>query len=246
MLFSVEFIMKYIISSVLIVLFLSSLVEAKSDKQIVAEASEWAKAEINNLSLNPEIFLKFNSNSEEKQKDVSTFKQMLKKDVVFCSESLLDKFNNKLAFVATKYPILGLNYICYESELPSTGFYNQSLLVVSSQTIQSLTDEEFLSVVGHELGHTFFTDEMSKAILQNDYETPKLIELKCDVIALALLKHNKIKSGETIFISALNKHTELLQNAKYNKKSYISDCERIKFIGRISEILDGFNINKDK
>ena len=209
-----------------------------NNQHLIAEAIDWSRQESENLHSDPLVFLKFSSDAKEKRLDFLTFTKMLKKDVELCSRESLKLFNEKLGFAAGKYPILDLNYLCYESEYPGIGFYNRSLLVVSSKTVEILTDEEFLGAVGHELGHSFFVEEMSHAILEKDFAAQKLIELKCDIIGLALLKYGGVKNGNSVYISVLNKYDELLKNVVCKKDSYVSKDERVAFIEAVSLITD--------
>lgn len=223
---------------VLLTTFTGNLL-AKTDSEIVEEAAVWIRKESDKLKQRPADFIKIEANSKVKAKDYDTFKKMLKPETTLCSENTLVIFNRKLEVAVKVLPIINLNFFCYESEFPGIGFYNKSLLVVSNKSLELLTDDEFVAALGHELGHTSFTNEVVAAAEKKNFEKLKLIELKCDVIAVALLRKVGFVNGEELLVDALKKIFN--SGETFHKDHYISQQERLRFIETVPELL-GFTI----
>jgi len=79
-----------------------------------------------------------------------------------------------------------LEVIFYESDYPATALGNQSLLLISSKSLE-LSDAEFFAALAHELGHLYFFEMMHCALEKKDFEQIRLIESSCDAVALVLL-----------------------------------------------------------
>jgi Zn-dependent protease with chaperone function len=76
---------------------------------------------------------------------------------------------------------------------PTAQLWRGCVLVLSDSLAAELQDAELIGVMTHELGHSYFEDEMVLAQSNNDPATMRLIELKCDAVAmlsLSLLDHN--------------------------------------------------------
>lgn len=62
------------------------------------------------------------------------------------------------------------------------------VLVLSAGLVNALSDAELSGIIAHELGHSYFMDEMAVAQQAHDSRTMKTIELKCDAVAILSLK----------------------------------------------------------
>lgn len=193
--------------------------------EIQTEVNKWVGSESKQLKANPLSFIKIEENLKTKRNDFEKFKSMMKKDINLCTEKSLNLLNNKLITASEYLPLGEINYICYESDNPGIGFYNQSLLVISSKSLELLTDLEFIGLTGHELAHSYFVEDYEKATLKKEKETLHSIELKCDIITLALMNYNKIPSES--FFSGLKKHTALLDKIS-NNEDFTS--ERVSYL----------------
>jgi len=69
-----------------------------------------------------------------------------------------------------------------------------------------LTDDEVAALVAHEIGHLYFAEALGKARKGKNDRLARVIELKCDLVALITLSALKIKSST--LISAVKKLTE--------------------------------------
>lgn len=62
------------------------------------------------------------------------------------------------------------------------------VLVLSAGLVNALSDAELRGIIAHELGHSYFMDEMTVARQARDCRTMKTVELKCDAVAILSLK----------------------------------------------------------
>ena len=60
--------------------------------------------------------------------------------------------------------------------------------MLSDSLVCALSDAELSGAIAHELGHSYFMDEMAVAQQARDYRTMKTVELKCDGVAILTLK----------------------------------------------------------
>ncbi len=62
------------------------------------------------------------------------------------------------------------------------------VLVISDSLAAPLYDEELMGIVAHEMAHSYFMDEMCAAQRAKDHLVMRVIELKCDAVAILSLK----------------------------------------------------------
>jgi Zn-dependent protease with chaperone function len=62
------------------------------------------------------------------------------------------------------------------------------VLVLSVGLVDALSDAELSGIIAHELGHSYFMDEMTVARQARDSSAMKTVELKCDAVAILSLK----------------------------------------------------------
>jgi hypothetical protein len=62
------------------------------------------------------------------------------------------------------------------------------VLVISDALAAPLDDDELAGIVAHEMGHAYFMIEISNARKRGDRQAMKIVELKCDAVAMLSLK----------------------------------------------------------
>ena len=81
----------------------------------------------------------------------------------------------------------------FENEMPTAQIWRGCVLLVSTGLVEPLYDAELAGIFAHELSHAYFEDEMATAQRQRDAQAMRVVELKCDAVAILsvkLLGHN--------------------------------------------------------
>jgi hypothetical protein len=73
-------------------------------------------------------------------------------------------------------------------EMPQARLWHGCVLVLSVGLVKVLSDAALSGIIAHELGHSYFMDEMAVARQARDSRTMKAVELKCDAMAILSLK----------------------------------------------------------
>lgn len=106
----------------------------------------------------------------------------------------------------------------FTHELPTAQTWRGAVLLVSSSLVEALYDGELAGVLAHELSHAYFEDEMAVAQREHDTRAMRIVELKCDGVAIVSV-----------------------QLLGYNPTSYLSGLQRLqqmtKRLGRSSSVL---------
>jgi Zn-dependent protease with chaperone function len=73
-------------------------------------------------------------------------------------------------------------------ETAQARLWHGCVLVLSAGLVNALSDAELSGIIAHELGHSYFMDEMAVAQQARDSRTMRTVELKCDAVAILSLK----------------------------------------------------------
>src|SRR5215211_6729696 len=76
----------------------------------------------------------------------------------------------------------------YHRERPLAFVWRGCVLVISDSLAKFLTDEELAGVIAHEVGHAYFMDETLAAQRNGKEPVMRVVELKCDAVAMLTLK----------------------------------------------------------
>lgn len=76
----------------------------------------------------------------------------------------------------------------YRNELPSAMLWRGCVVAVSDGLAEPLYDDELAGAFAHELGHSYFEDEMAEGRRAQNAFAMRVIELKCDGVAILSLK----------------------------------------------------------
>ena len=76
----------------------------------------------------------------------------------------------------------------FHDDVPLSVLWRDCVLAISDGLAEPLYDEELASIISHELGHSYFMDEMAAAQKKRDAQAMRVVELKCDAVALLSLK----------------------------------------------------------
>jgi hypothetical protein len=81
-----------------------------------------------------------------------------------------------------------IDLFLFQSEIPSAMLWRGCVLVLSDGLADPLYDGELAGIIAHELGHSYFEDEMAAAYRAKDARAMRVVELKCDAVAILSLK----------------------------------------------------------
>jgi hypothetical protein len=76
----------------------------------------------------------------------------------------------------------------HEDHVPKAMVWQRCILIISDSLAHELNDEELAGIVAHEMGHAYFMIEIIKARNYGDMQAMKIVELKCDAVAMLSLK----------------------------------------------------------
>ena len=76
----------------------------------------------------------------------------------------------------------------YRNDLPSAMLWRGCVVAVSDGLAEPLYDDELAGVLSHELSHSYFEDEMAEERRAQNAFAMRVIELKCDGVAILSLK----------------------------------------------------------
>jgi len=133
----------------------------------------------------------------------------------------------------------------YQSNTPRAALWMGCVLILSDSLVALLYDADLMGIVAHELAHSYFMDEMVAAQKTNDERGMKVIELKCDAVAMLLLK--LLGSNPTYHIRGVKMIVNRIPNNSFSGVPYIqssyelrthpSVVERVQFSDRFQKLL---------
>jgi predicted Zn-dependent protease len=124
----------------------------------------------------------------------------------------------------------------FHDDVPKAMLWRECVLVISDGLADPLYDEELAGIISHELGHSYFVDEMAAAQQTRDARTMRLVELKCDAVAILSLKLMGYKP--TSYLKGLqraqiiNKRMSLTSLSRSTFRSHPDEVERAQFAQR--------------
>lgn len=81
-----------------------------------------------------------------------------------------------------------LDLFLFKDDVPSAVLWRGCVLVISDGLADPLYDSKLAGIFAHELGHSYFEDEMAAAQRAKDALAMRVVELKCDAVAILSLK----------------------------------------------------------
>jgi hypothetical protein len=93
--------------------------------------------------------------------------------------------------------------VVFDHKLPTVFTWKETFITFSTSAMDVLTDDEIAALIAHEIGHLYFAGALAQAREQKNDRAARVIELKCDLIALVTLSKLNIKPSN--LISAVKK-----------------------------------------
>ena len=124
------------------------------------------------------------------------------------------------------------------------------VLVLSDSLARALEDEELAGLVAHELGHSYFMHESVAAHRAQDYGALRVVELKCDAVAMLSLRLLGVDSDRHLKgvqkVMSLNNKEQLFSDIRHEvrtgdeKKTHPTFVERARFAQSFIKMLVTF------
>lgn len=124
----------------------------------------------------------------------------------------------------------------FHDDIPTAKLWRGAVLLISDGLAELLSDAEMIGVLAHELGHSYFEDEMAAAQRQKDTQAMKVIELKCDAVAIISLK--LLGQEPTVYMGGLKRMKEILRRKSLSGgivQSHPALVEREQFLVSLSK-----------
>ena len=93
--------------------------------------------------------------------------------------------------------------VVFDHAVPTVFTWKETFIIFSSTALNLLTDGEITALIAHEIGHLYFAEAIEAARIAGDDPQTRIIELKCDLVALTTLTELKIEPAN--LISAIRK-----------------------------------------
>lgn len=93
--------------------------------------------------------------------------------------------------------------VVFNSAVPTVFTWKETFVTFSSGALDLLTDAEVTALIAHEIGHLYFAEALAAAFAEGDERQARLIELKCDLVALTTL--TELKSEVSNLSKAIKK-----------------------------------------
>jgi hypothetical protein len=125
----------------------------------------------------------------------------------------------------------------YRDHLPTAMVWMGCVLVISDALADHLSDNELAGIVAHEMAHAYFMSETIKARKHGDGQAMRIVELKCDAVAMLTLKLMGRDAAD--YPKALRRITDITRRDGYARinPSHPSIDERTEFAQRFIKLL---------
>ncbi len=126
----------------------------------------------------------------------------------------------------------------YQDKIPQGMLFRECVLVLSDSLAGTLKDDELIGIVGHELAHAYFMDEMVAARKGQDGRAMRAVELECDAVAMITLR--VMGKDPKQVLKGLQRITVMSKSKSYQSSSYWMHpqiAEREEFAQRFIQLL---------
>jgi len=125
----------------------------------------------------------------------------------------------------------------HHDDFPSASVWMGCVLFISDALANTLRDDELAGIVAHEMAHAYFMVEIRKARKNSDQLAMRVIELKCDAVAMLTLK--LLGHDPADYLRALCRMNDITKRNGYTIDfwSHPSIGERSQFAQRFIKLL---------
>src|SRR5262245_30580507 len=118
-----------------------------------------------------------------------------------------------------------LDLFLFQDDVPSAMLWRGCVLVLSDSLADPLYDGELAGAIAHELGHSYFEDEMAAAQRANDARAMRVVELKCDAVAILSLK--LLNYDPTLYLRGLQRIQVIIKRKSLSSGIFQSHPELV-------------------
>ena len=119
-----------------------------------------------------------------------------------------------------------LDLFLFQDYVPSATLWRGCVLVLSDGLADPLYDSELAGIIAHELGHSYFEDEMAAAQRVKDARAMQVVELKCDGVAILSLK--LLDYDPAHYLRGLQRIQAIIKRKSLSSGSFQSHPEMVK------------------
>lgn len=135
----------------------------------------------------------------------------------------------------------------YHDDFPGASVWMGCVLAISDALAKCLRDDELAGIVAHEMAHAYFMNEFRKARNNHDQLAMRIVELKCDAVAMLTLK--LLGHDPADHLRALRRLTDITRLNGYTSldtRSHPSIEERSQFAQRFIKLLATDAIDRER
>jgi len=129
--------------------------------------------------------------------------------------------------------------LCFaKDDLPKAILWRGCVLAISDGLADPLYDGELAGIIAHELRDSYFEDEMASALKTKDTRRVRVVELKCDAVAIISLK--LLDRNPALYLQALQRIREIMRRKERSSgifESHPALFERAQFSQQFIHIL---------
>lgn len=126
-----------------------------------------------------------------------------------------------------------IDLFLFRGDVPQAMLFRGCILLISDSLADALYDDELAGIIAHELGHSYFMDEMVAARKTDDASAMRVVELKCDAVAMlslqlmgrdpslllrGLKRIHTITKSKGLSSSVFQSHPELVERAQFSDR----------------------------
>ncbi len=132
-----------------------------------------------------------------------------------------------------------LELLLYRGDTLRGMLWRGCVLALSDSLARALEDEELAGIVAHELGHSYFMDEAVAAQKARDFRALRVVELKCDAVAMLSLRLSGVDPDRHLRgvekVMSINNKEQLFPDIRHEvrtgdeRKTHPTFVERARF-----------------
>ena len=116
------------------------------------------------------------------------------------------------------------------------GLHERTVILVSANALRLVNNEEFAALIAHELGHEYVWTEYQSALQRGDHHAIQVLELRCDGIAVLILRHFGLSADRLIRAAEMLTWYNQERKLDGNWRNYASREDRRALIRTVEKL----------